>query len=115
MIDLTVKSEVLEVSVQTEILGIGEAEQLRRRIRKLDGPEFEKVHIDLSGVESIQAAAVGALLSASRDLEASDKPVVLLRPRPAVRTLLDLMRLSDAFEIQGDERSDDEDVVTIAR
>jgi len=100
MINLSIKSDVLEVSIRTESFDLSDAKQLGQLLRAVERPVFESVRIDLSEVETIRAVAVGPLLSAGRELSAAHKPVILVQPQPAVRSLLELMKLSDAFEIQ---------------
>ena len=100
MINFSFKSEVLEVFVESESFDLDTAEQFRRQLRDLDRPVFDRVRIDLSEVENVRASAIGPLLAARRDLSRADKAMILVQPRPAVRSLLELMKLSDAFEIQ---------------
>lgn len=100
MIDLSLKSEVLEVSVNSDSFNGEEAEQLRQQLRGVNRPAFQRVRINFSEVGKMDASGIGPLLSAARELSAADKPVVLVQPGPEVRSMLELLKLSNAFEIQ---------------
>lgn len=58
--------------------------------------------LDLGVVEFMDSAALGALLTASRTIEAGGGALRLASLTPPVRTLFELVRLHRVFEIMND-------------
>jgi anti-anti-sigma factor len=58
-----------------------------------------RVVIDLSGVEMIDAAGLGALISAAVTAQASQCSIRLAAPGNSVRQLLELTNLTSVFEV----------------
>jgi len=57
------------------------------------------VVIDLSGVEMIDAAGLGALISVALTAQASQCSVTLAAPGNLIRQLLELTKLTSVFEV----------------
>ena len=62
-------------------------------------PETRRVVIDLSGVEMIDAAGLGALISVALTAQASQFWVKLAAPGNLIRQLLELTKLTSVFEV----------------
>src|SRR5207247_10137198 len=62
-------------------------------------PQTRRVVIDLSSVEMIDAAGLGALISAALTAQASQCSVKLAAPGYLIRQLLELTKLTSVFEL----------------
>src|SRR5258708_23624768 len=62
-------------------------------------PQTRRVVIDLSGVEMIDAAGLGALISVALTAQASQCTVKLAAPGNLIRQLLELTKLTSVFEV----------------
>ncbi|MGH8018511.1 MAG: STAS domain-containing protein [Opitutaceae bacterium] len=60
-----------------------------------------RVEIDMAGVEFLDSSGVGALLSIYKRLPAPAQ-VKLVHVRPAVQTVIELLRLHRIFEVHGE-------------
>jgi anti-sigma B factor antagonist len=75
-----------------------EAATLSGEIGEL-APQTRRAVIDLSGVEMMDAAGLGALISAVLAAQASQCSVKLSAPGNLIRQLLELTKLSSVFEV----------------
>ena len=75
-----------------------EASALSDEIAEL-ASQTRRVVIDLSGVEMIDAAGLGALISVGSAAQASQCSVKLAAPGNLIRQLLELTQLTSVFEI----------------
>ena len=75
-----------------------EADALSGEIAEL-APQARRVVIDLSGVEMIDAAGLGALISVALAAQASQCSVKLVAPSNLIRQLLGLTKLTSVFEV----------------
>ena len=75
-----------------------EAAALSGEIAEL-APQTRRVVIDLSGVEMIDAAGLGALISVGLAAQASQCSVKLAAPGNLIRQLLELTKLTSVFEL----------------
>ena len=62
-------------------------------------PQTRRVVIDLSGVELIDAAGLGALISVALTAQASQCSVTLAATANLIRELLELTKLTSVFEL----------------
>ena len=62
-------------------------------------PQTRRVVIDLSGVELIDAAGLGALISVALTAQASQCSVTLAAPGNLILELLELTKLTSVFEV----------------
>ena len=90
-----------------------DAESILDRIRTLNGaeaaalsgeiaelaPRTRRVVIDLSGVDMIDAAGLGALISVALRAQATQCSVKLAAPGNLIRQLLELTQLNSVFEV----------------
>ncbi len=63
------------------------------------GPQTRRVVIDLSSVEMIDAAGLGALISVALTAQASQCSVKLAAPGNLILELLELTKLTSVFEV----------------
>jgi anti-sigma B factor antagonist len=75
-----------------------EATALSGEFAKL-APQTRRVVIDLSGVEVIDAAGLGALISVALTAQASQCSVKLSAPGNFIRQLLELTKLTSVFDV----------------
>src|SRR6202162_1741187 len=75
-----------------------EAAALSGEIAEL-APQTRRVVIDLSGVEMIDAAGLGALISVALTTQANQCTVKLAAPGNLIRQLLELTKLTSVFEV----------------
>jgi anti-sigma B factor antagonist len=75
-----------------------EAAALSGEIAEL-APQTRRVVIDLSGVEMIDAAGLGTLISVALTAQASQCSVKLAAPGNLIRQLLELTQLTSVFEV----------------
>ena len=75
-----------------------EAAALSGEIAEL-APQTRRVVIDLSGVEMIDAAGLGVLVSVALTAHASQCSVKLAAPGNLIRQLLELTKLTSVFEV----------------
>ena len=75
-----------------------EAAALSDEIAEL-APQTRRVVIDLGGVEMIDAAGLGALISVALTAQASQCSVKLAAPGNLIRQLLELTKLTSVFEV----------------
>ncbi|HKU68540.1 MAG TPA: STAS domain-containing protein [Candidatus Baltobacteraceae bacterium] len=65
--------------------------------------DMEPLALDLRDVRSIDSAAIRALVRFQRARkEAGRTPIVLLKPSPAVRVVIEKVELDHSFEIRDD-------------
>jgi len=74
---------------------------LRDGVAKAAADKSEYV-VDLAGVEHISAAALLALTIARKEAISSNVKIVLARPRPAIREVLEISRYQLIFDIVDD-------------
>jgi anti-sigma B factor antagonist len=63
-------------------------------------PEITRVVLDLSAVEFIDSSGVGALLGVQKRLSSVGEPVTLKGARPAVTSVLEMLRLQRVFKLE---------------
>ena len=99
---LSVESRVMEefavISCKGRIAYGIEAAALSGEIAEL-GPQTRRVVIDLSGVEMIDAAGLGELVSVAVAAQASGCSIILAAPCDFIRQLLELTNLTSVFEV----------------
>ena len=61
-------------------------------------PAVREIEIDLSGVDYIDNSALGMLLLSRENALAERKVIVLVRPAPAVRQVLDVANFQKLFD-----------------
>jgi anti-anti-sigma factor len=84
-----------ETLVITGELDMASAPDLRQRISELLQPGLERVVLDLSGVEFIDAGGLSVLVEMSKLLAVSGSSLLIRKPSRAVRRLLDLLQMQN--------------------
>ena len=99
---LSVESRVMEefavIFCKGRIVYGIEAAALSGEIAEL-APQTRRVVIDLSGVEMIDAAGLGELVSVAVAAQASGCSIILAAPCDFIRQLLELTNLTSVFEV----------------
>jgi anti-sigma B factor antagonist len=97
-LETRVAEDVTVISCKGRIAYGAEAAALSVEIAEL-APQTRRVVIDLSGVEMIDAAGLGALISGALTAQASQCSVELAAPGNFIRQLLELTKLTSVFEV----------------
>jgi anti-sigma B factor antagonist len=97
-LETRVTEEVAVIRCKGRIAYGIEAAALSGEIAEL-APQPRRVVIDLSGVEMIDAAGLGALISLALTAQASQCSVKLAGPGNLIRQLLKLTKLTSVFEV----------------
>jgi len=85
----------------TDVLDSGNAAQVKRALlRCLEGAE--RLVVDLSGIEFVDSAGVGVLISLSKAARLSGRRVVFAGPSPGVRSVLALIRIDAILDLYPD-------------
>ena len=83
---------------------MADAPSIRRDIRRMVEKGRKNIVLDLSAVAFIDSSGLSVLVSAREAARASGGDVVLLKPTATVRSLIELTRLHEVFEIFGSEQ-----------
>ena len=97
-LETRVTEDVTVISCKGRIAYGIEAAALSGKIAEL-APQTRRVVIDLSGVEMIDAAGLGALISVALTAQASQCSVTLAAPGNLILELLELTKLISVFEL----------------
>lgn len=94
------KNQALHLLVKAPRLDAATARDFKSQCQQLWVPEIESVAIDLASVEFIDSSGIGALLSVYKHLPRETARVTLLRVRPPVQSVVELLRLHRILQIQ---------------
>lgn len=89
----------LQLDVHSVRLDASTAREMREELAMIWRPDVGEVRVDLSHVEFIDSSGMGALLSIHRRLPEKHSPVKLVNVRPAVQSVLELVRLHRVFDL----------------
>ena len=83
-------------------LDVATADVLRERIRRIIGrnTEARDLVLDMSELTFLDVPGLGAVLEARRRLADSGGSLVLRRPRPMVRRMVELLNLEEALHVE---------------
>ena len=103
MPDLTVNSQTLTANTAVTKLG-GEVDslnfdRLEDEFNKLLESGVQGLVLDLSGLDSIASAGIGAILNMSIVLNGKSGKLVVASPRPKVQGTLEMLNLCEALTI----------------
>ena len=84
-------------------LVMADAPEARQRLESIIEQGSGKLIIDLSDVGFMDSSGLSVLISTFKQTRTKDGDVVLLNPSPAVRTLFELTRMQQVFDIVDDE------------
>jgi anti-sigma B factor antagonist len=82
---------------------MADAPSIRRDIRRMVEKGRKNIVLDLSAVAFIDSSGLSVLVSAREAARAGGGDVLLLNPTATVRSLIELTRLQEVFEIFGSE------------
>jgi anti-sigma B factor antagonist len=82
---------------------MADAPSIRTDIRKMVERGRKNIVLDLSDVAFIDSSGLSVLISARDATQAAGGDVLLLNPTSIVRSLIELTRLQEVFEIFGSE------------
>ena len=97
-IELTRVEESALVHV-TGSINMNSAEDLRRELEKLAVEKAPRIVLDMTGVDFICSAGLGAIISAHLKCRHHKGRVLLVNPQPAVRQILETTRLTKLFPV----------------
>ena len=101
IIEAIASKNVLGVTVAARRLDAASARDFKLECEAAWSAAITAVEIDLSNVEFVDSSGVGALLSIYKKLPAQSSGVKLLRTKPAVQSVIELLRLHRIFELHG--------------
>lgn len=81
-------------------LDLATADTLREQVRARCGPQVQCLVLDLAGVDFVDVTGLAVFVEAQRLSRSHGGTIVLRRPRPMVLRMLELLKLSDAFEVE---------------
>jgi anti-sigma B factor antagonist len=84
--------------VMTGELDVGSADVLDRKVRELEGSGFERIVIDLRGIEFMDSAGLRVLLSLRNDALRNHHRLTLVPGPPAVQRIFDLTATRGLFD-----------------
>ncbi len=93
----------VEIVAFTGVLDAAATPAARREIKDVLDSGQVRLVVDLSDVRFIDSSGLSILVTALKAARAAGGDVVLLKPPPVVRTLLELTRLHRVLEIFEDE------------
>ena len=89
----------LNLEIHSARLDASTARELREELAMIWRPNVGGVTVDLSHVEFIDSSGMGSLLSIHRRLPEKHAPIRLVNVRPAVQSVLELVRLHRVFDL----------------
>ena len=89
----------LKLEIHTARLDASTAREMREELAMIWRPNVGEVTVDLSQVEFVDSSGMGSLLSIHRRLPEKHSPVKLINVRPAVQSVLELVRLHRVFDL----------------
>ena len=84
----------LELQIRGRLDGYW-ADHLNQRLTETIGEGHDRIRLDLSGVSFMSSAGIGVLVRCHKQLQRIDGSLVVTRPSPQVRTVLEMTRLAD--------------------
>ena len=100
MLNGTFTDGTLHLIANTPRLDAASAPEFKRACNASWRSDVQKVTVDLEAVEFLDSSGVGALLSIYKRLPKENPSVRLLRIRPPVQSVIELLRLHRIFEVQ---------------
>ena len=97
--DSQIAATALKITVRVRRLDAASARDFKLECEAAWQAVVESVEIDLGQVEFVDSSGIGALLSVYKKLPAQSAGVKLRREKPAVQSVIELLRLHRIFEI----------------
>jgi anti-sigma B factor antagonist len=100
IVEAKVDANTLVLTVLTPRLDAASASEFKKICAATWQPAITGVTADLAQLEFVDSSGVGALLSLYRQLPPPNPSVKLLRVKPQVQAVIEMLRLHRIFEIE---------------
>ena len=102
MIDLTIIGDQVDLKFNVDKLDASNSEAAKSAFKAQNVSKVKNANLHLEQLQFIDSSGVGALLSIYKTFQAQGASVTLLKPTPAVLSVLELLRLHRIFTIKMD-------------
>ncbi|MEA3209339.1 MAG: anti-sigma factor antagonist [Chthoniobacter sp.] len=99
ILEAEINDGTLHIAVTAYRLDATTARDFKKDCASLWQPSIRRITVDLGRVEFLDSVGVGALLTLYKRLPSENPSFKLLRARPAVQSIIGLLRLNRIFEI----------------
>jgi anti-sigma B factor antagonist len=99
IIEATLEGGLAHIAVKAKRLDAASSAEFKSACEKFWTPGISALEVDLAETEFIDSSGIGALLSLYKRLPPPNANVRLLRVRPPVQAVIDLLRLNRIFEV----------------
>lgn len=90
----------MKIGIKTKRLDATNSADFKNELDTNCQGDLQNVEVDLSEIEFIDSSGIGALLSIQKRLKNDSEPVILINPKPAVLSIIELLRLHRVFRLQ---------------
>ncbi len=99
MFQFTPKDSGLEIKIQVKRFDATDSERFKSMLNEhIINKNLSFVRIDMSDVEFIDSSGMKALVSIHKYLKENAEPITILHPKPAVVSMIELLRLTPIFK-----------------
>lgn len=99
MFEFDLQDKAIYIKIKTSRFDATVTEKFLTTLDEYCAESLESAKIDLKGVEFIDSSGIGALLKVHRSLNSPSRTVKLLNPSPSVMSIIKILRLERAFEL----------------
>lgn len=99
MIKQTIKQGAVTVCAITGSLEVGKQSKLKEDLQKQAGPDPARVVLEMSGVDFIDSACLGAIVALSRKIREGGGDLRLAQLTDEVRSIFQITRLDKVLKI----------------
>lgn len=100
MFEFETQEDGVKIAINAKRFDATNANQFKEEMGSKFNPRPKHVEVDLSQIDFIDSSGIGALLSIQKQLDQSSDPIVLINPKPAVLSIIELLRLHRVFKLQ---------------
>lgn len=100
ILDSQLQDDTLYLRVNTPRLDAVTARSFKTECGEHWAPSVQRLTIDMAAVDFLDSSGIGALLSVYKRLTTPQSSMRLIDVKPAVQSVLELMRMHRVFEIQ---------------
>lgn len=93
------EGNTLTLSVKVDRIDAASAREFKSEALEMVVASTETVVVDMEPVDFIDSSGIGALLSIQKKLGPKKNPLKLVRMKPQVQSVIELLRLHRVFEI----------------
>ena len=101
IIDSKLQDDTLYVRVNTPRLDAASAREFKTECSNHWDPAVQRLTVNMAMVDFLDSSGIGALLSVYKRLPMQQSIMSLIDVKPAVQSVLELMRMHRVFEIRG--------------